>query len=132
MTRATAILFPIFSLLEGIQAFTSWLDNISVDIIIGFFAIIIITYIVSIIAYSFKLQQTIKRLSDNNNGLVNQHKIDLADKERLIDKLDLNHKIIELLINTIPSEKITETTKRIKLVQEVYNIGTRNENSKDN
>lgn len=132
MTRATAILFPIFSLLEGIQAFTSWLDNISVDIIIGFFAIIIITYTVSIIAYSFKLQQTIKRLSDNNNGLVNQHKIDLADKERLIDKLDLNHKIIELLINTIPSEKITETTKRIKLVQEVYNIGTRNENSKDN
>lgn len=132
MTRATAILFPIFSLLERIQAFTSWLDNISVDIIIGFFAIIIITYIVSIIAYSFKLQQTIKRLSDNNNGLVNQHKIDLADKERLIDKLDLNHKIIELLINTIPSEKITETTKRIKLVQEVYNIGTRNENSKDN
>lgn len=132
MTRATAILFPIFGLLEGIQAFTSWLDNISVDIIIGFFAIIIITYIVSIIAYSFKLQQTIKRLSENNNGLANQHKIDLADKKQLIDNLDINNKIIELLINTIPNEKIKETTGRIKLIQGVYSIGTKNEDSKDN
>lgn len=132
MTRATEILFPIFGLLEGIQAFTSWLDNISVDIIIGFFAIIIITYIVSIIAYSYKLQQTVKGLSNNNDGLANQHEIDLTDKKRLRQELGISQKIIELLINLIPSEKIPETIQRIDLIKGVYNIGTRNEDSKDN
>lgn len=114
------------------QSFTPWLNGISVYMFIGYLIILLATYLVCIIAYSYKLQQTIKRLSENNNGLANQHKIDLADKKQLIDNLDINNKIIELLINTIPNEKIKETTGRIKLIQGVYNIGTRNEDSKDN
>lgn len=122
----------IWGLLEGMQSFTPWLNGISVYMFIGYLIILLATYLVCIIAYSYKLQQTIKRLSENNNGLANQHKIDLADKKQLIDNLDINNKIIELLINTIPNEKIKETTGRIKLIQGVYNIGTRNEDSKDN
>lgn len=85
-----------------------------------------------IVAYSYKLQQTVKRLSDNNDGLSNQHEIDLTDKKRLRQELGISQKIIELLINSIPSEKIPETIQRINLIKGVYNIGTRNEDSKDN
>lgn len=114
------------------QSFTPWLNGISVYMFIGYLIILLATYLVCIIAYSYKLQQTIKRLSENNNGLVNQHEIDLTDKKRLRQELGISQKIIELLINSIPSEKIPETIQRIDLIKGVYNIGTRNEDSKDN
>mgnify|MGYP003084794623 CR=1 FL=1 len=114
------------------QSFTPWLNGISVYMFIGYLIILLATYLVCIIAYSYKLQQTIKRLSENNNGLANQHEIDLTDKKRLRQELGISQKIIELLINSIPSEKIPETIQRIDLIKGVYNIGTRNEDSKDN
>lgn len=99
---------------------------------IGYLIFLLVTYLMCIVAYSYKLQQTVKRLSDNNDGLSNQHEIDLTDKKRLRQELGISQKIIELLINLIPSEKISETIQRINLIKGVYNIGTRNEDSKDN
>lgn len=114
------------------QSFTPWLNGISVYMFIGYLIILLATYLVCIIAYSYKLQQTVKGLSNNNDGLANQHEIDLTDKKRLRQELGISQKIIELLINLIPSEKIPETIQRINLIKGVYNIGTRNEDSKDN
>lgn len=122
----------IWGLLEGMQSFTPWLNGISVYMFIGYLIFLLVTYLMCIVAYSYKLQQTVKRLSDNNDGLSNQHEIDLTDKKRLRQELGISQKIIELLINSIPSEKIPETIQRINLIKGVYNIGTRNEDSKDN
>lgn len=132
MTHATVILTFIWGLLEAMQSFTTWLNKISVYIFIGYLVTMTVVYIVCIIAYSYKLQQIIKKLADNNDGLTNQHEIDLADKQQLLRELGINQKIVEVLITTIPSENLNEVSQRIGLMKEVYNIDERNEDSKDN
>lgn len=132
MTHATVILTFIWGLLEAMQSFTTWLNKISVYIFIGYLVTITVVYIVCIIAYSYKLQQIIKKLADNNDGLTNQHEIDLADKQQLLRELGINQKIVEVLITAIPSENLNEVSQRIGLMKEVYNIDERNEDSKDN
>ena len=114
------------------QSFTTWLNKISVYIFIRYLVTMTVVYIVCIIAYSYKLQQIIKKLADNNNGLTNQHEIDLADKQQLLRELGINQKIVEVLITAIPSENLNEVSQRIGLMKEVYNIDERNEDSKDN
>lgn len=132
MTHATVILTFIWGLLEAMQSFTTWLNKISVYIFIGYLVALTVVYIVCIIAYSYKLQQIIKKLADNNDGLTNQHEIDLADKQQLLRELGINQKIVEVLITAIPSENLNEVSQRIGLMKEVYNIDERNEDSKDN
>lgn len=132
MTHATVILTFIWGLLEAMQSFTTWLNKISVYIFIRYLVTMTVVYIVCIIAYSYKLQQIIKKLADNNNGLTNQHEIDLADKQQLLRELGINQKIVEVLITAIPSENLNEVSQRIGLMKEVYNIDERNEDSKDN
>lgn len=132
MTHATVILTFIWGLLEAMQSFTTWLNKISVYIFIGYLVTLTVVYIVCIIAYSYKLQQIIKKLADNNDGLTNQHEIDLADKQQLLRELGINQKIVEVLITAIPSENLNEVSQRIGLMKEVYNIDERNEDSKDN
>lgn len=132
MTHAMVILTFIWGLLEAMQSFTTWLNKISVYIFIGYLVTMTVVYIVCIIAYSYKLQQIIKKLADNNDGLTNQHEIDLADKQQLLRELGINQKIVEVLITTIPSENLNEVSQRIGLMKEVYNIDERNEDSKDN
>ncbi|WP_288728445.1 hypothetical protein [uncultured Limosilactobacillus sp.] len=132
MTHAMAILTFIWGLLEAMQSFTTWLNKISVYIFIGYLVTMTVVYIVCIIAYSYKLQQIIKKLADNNDGLTNQHEIDLADKQQLLRELGINQKIVEVLITAIPSENLNEVSQRIGLMKEVYNIDERNEDSKDN
>ncbi|HAM87076.1 hypothetical protein PO148_01850 [Limosilactobacillus mucosae] len=132
MTHATVILTFIWGLLEAMQSFTTWLNKISVYIFIGYLVTMTVVYIVCIIAYSYKLQQIIKKLADNNDGLTNQHEIDLADKQQLLRELGINQKIVEVLITAIPSENLNEVSQRIGLMKEVYNIDERNEDSKDN
>lgn len=132
MTHATVILTFILGLLEAMQSFTTWLNKISVYIFIGYLVTMTVVYIVCIIAYSYKLQQIIKKLADNNDGLTNQHEIDLADKQQLLRELGINQKIVEVLITAIPSENLNEVSQRIGLMKEVYNIDERNEDSKDN
>lgn len=126
------ILTFIWGLLEAMQSFTTWLNKISVYIFIGYLVTMTVVYIVCIIAYSYKLQQIIKKLADNNDGLTNQHEIDLADKQQLLRELGINQKIVEVLITAIPSENLNEVSQRIGLMKEVYNIDERNEDSKDN
>ena len=132
MTHAMVILTFIWGLLEAMQSFTTWLNKISVYIFIGYLVTMTVVYIVCIIAYSYKLQQIIKKLADNNDGLTNQHEIDLADKQQLLRELGINQKIVEVLITAIPSENLNEVSQRIGLMKEVYNIDERNEDSKDN
>lgn len=132
MTHAMVILTFIWGLLEAMQSFTTWLNKISVYIFIGYLVTMTVVYIVCIIAYSYKLQQIIKKLADNNDGLTNQHEIDLADKQQLMRELGINQKIVEVLITAIPSENLNEVSQRIGLMKEVYNIDERNEDSKDN
>lgn len=132
MTHATVILTFIWGLLEAMQSFTTWLNKISVYIFIGYLVTMTVVYIVCIIAYSYKLQQIIKKLADNNDGLTNQHEIDLADKQQLLRELGINQKIVEVLVTAIPSENLNEVSQRIGLMKEVYNIDERNEDSKDN
>lgn len=132
MTHAMVILTFILGLLEAMQSFTTWLNKISVYIFIGYLVTMTVVYIVCIIAYSYKLQQIIKKLADNNDGLTNQHEIDLADKQQLLRELGINQKIVEVLITAIPSENLNEVSQRIGLMKEVYNIDERNEDSKDN
>ena len=132
MTHATVILTFIWGLLEAMQSFTTWLNKISVYIFIGYLVTMTVVYIVCIIAYSYKLQQIIKKLADNNDGLTNQHEFDLADKQQLLRELGINQKIVEVLITAIPSENLNEVSQRIGLMKEVYNIDERNEDSKDN
>lgn len=132
MTHATVILTFIWGLLEAMQSFTTWLNKISVYIFVGYLVTLTVVYIVCIIAYSYKLQQIIKKLADNNDGLTNQHEIDLADKQQLLRDLGINQKIVEVLITAIPGENLSEVSQRIGLMKEVYNIDERNEDSKDN
>ena len=132
MTHAMVILTFIWGLLEAMQSFTTWLNKILVYIFIGYLVTMTVVYIVCIIAYSYKLQQIIKKLADNNDGLTNQHEIDLADKQQLLRELGINQKIVEVLITAIPSENLNEVSQRIGLMKEVYNIDERNEDSKDN
>ncbi|WP_270635592.1 hypothetical protein [Limosilactobacillus mucosae] len=132
MTHAMVILTFVWGLLEAMQSFTTWLNKISVYIFIGYLVTMTVVYIVCIIAYSYKLQQIIKKLADNNDGLTNQHEIDLADKQQLLRELGINQKIVEVLITAIPSENLNEVSQRIGLMKEVYNIDERNEDSKDN
>ena len=132
MTHAMVILTFIWGLLEAMQSFTTWLNKISVYIFIGYLVTMTVVYIVCIIAYSYKLQQIIKKLADNNDVLTNQHEIDLADKQQLLRELGINQKIVEVLITAIPSENLNEVSQRIGLMKEVYNIDERNEDSKDN
>lgn len=132
MTHATVILTFIWGLLEAMQSFTTWLNKIAVYIFIGYLVTMTVVYIVCIIAYSYKLQQIIKKLADNNDGLTNQHEINLADKQQLLRELGINQKIVEVLITAIPSENLNEVSQRIGLMKEVYNIDERNEDSKDN
>ena len=94
MTHAMVILTFIWGLLEAMQSFTTWLNKISVYIFIGYLVTMTVVYIVCIIAYSYKLQQIIKKLADNNDGLTNQHEIDLADKQQLLRELGINQKIV--------------------------------------
>ncbi len=132
MTYTIATITSIWALLEGMRSFTPWLNRISVYIFIGYLIVLLVAYLVCIMAYSYKLQQTIKELSDNNNGLINQHTLDSKDKKHLKDQLKLQQLITCILINEIPSDNLPAVESRLNIIKEVHNIDERNENSKDN
>ena len=72
-----------------------------------------------------------KEIRSNRDGLVNQYHIDLNDKRILEKRLSQQKSIITILIQSIPSNEISNTSEKIKLLKELSLFEQDNENSKN-
>lgn len=72
-----------------------------------------------------------KEIRSNRDGLVNQYHIDLNDKRILEKRLFQQKSIITILIQSIPSNEISNTSEKIKLLKELSLFEQDNENSKN-
>nr|WP_321314970.1 hypothetical protein [uncultured Ligilactobacillus sp.] len=127
----------ITTIFLGIISITQFIDWGGIKIPHTFVLIVIgILFLLSIIADIYVdrliLKKKIKELKKNNDGLKENLDNLKKDKSILLDNNNLQTMIINLLTGYISPQNIKEVHTRIKLMEEVYKIGKRNQNSKDN
>lgn len=132
MSKILATITFIWGIIEAIHEFTNWLNHYGTIIIISYFSIMIFAYISGILYHSYSLLKEVEDLTNNRNGLENQHKIDLNDKRNLYQTIRIDKSIIEYLTTEIPKEKLVEVNTRIGILKEIFKIGKSNESSKNN
>ena len=69
--------------------YTNWLNSISSYLFITYVLGIFLIYIIGTIANDVKLFYQIKNLEQRYDGLLNQRRIDMNDKQRLKSQIEL-------------------------------------------
>lgn len=151
--KICGIPFAILGILSSIATFTSFLNQWRNPILLVFVTSLPLLYIIGLLTHnntltkriekinskSKKIKKKLKRkskayrkLRSNRDGLVKQHYIDLNDKKVLQKQLAEKQIIITLLMQTIPAEELPDIPQKVKLLKELENLGTDDENSKNN
>ncbi|MBW0444516.1 hypothetical protein KDZ21_07985 [Lactobacillus crispatus] len=121
----------LLTLFTSMASMTTWIKKYVTQIFIGWLLLVTITYFVGILINSILLQIKLDESEENNSGLLNQHKLDMKDKEKLQQSLDLSHLILNIIKDHIPPERYRIINEKIELEKKVHEI-ERNANSQNN
>lgn len=121
----------LLTLFSSMASMTNWIKKYVTQIYIGWLILVVITYFIGILINSILLQIKLDESEENNSGLLNQHKLDMKDKEKLQQSFDLSQLILNIIKNHIPPEKYQIINEEIALDKKVQEI-ERNANSQNN
>lgn len=79
----------VWLILDRMHEYTNWLNSISSYLFITYVLGIFLIYIIGTIANEVKLFYQIKNLEQRYDGLLNQRRIDMNDKQRLKSQIEL-------------------------------------------
>lgn len=122
----------VWLILDRMHEYTNWLNSISSYLFITYVLGIFLIYIIGTIANEVKLFYQIKNLEQRYDGLLNQHRIDMNDKQRLKSQIELKDFFIRILSIKLPEDKLLEVKQQFDLLKEMAEIEQKNEGSKNN
>lgn len=131
MNKLMASIVFLLTLFSSMASMTNWIKKYVTQIYIGWLILVVITYFIGILINSILLQIKLDESEENNSGLLNQHKLDMKDKEKLQQSFDLSQLILNIIKNYIPPEKYQIINEKIELDKKVQEI-ERNANSQNN
>lgn len=131
MNKLMAGIAFLLTLFSSMASMTNWIKKYVTQIYIGWLILVVITYFIGILINSILLQIKLDESEENNSGLLNQHKLDMKDKEKLQQSFDLSQLILNIIKNHIPPEKYQIINEKIELDKKVQEI-ERNANSQNN
>lgn len=131
MNKLMAGIAFLLTLFSSMASMTNWIKKYVTQIYIGWLILVVITYFIGILINSILLQIKLDESEENNSGLLNQHKLDMKDKEKLQQSFDLSQLILNIIKNYIPPEKYQIINEKIELDKKVQKI-ERNANSQNN
>lgn len=131
MNKLMAGIVFLLTLFSSMASMTNWIKKYVTQIYIGWLILVVITYFIGILINSILLQIKLDESEENNSGLLNQHKLDMKDKEKLQQSFDLSQLILNIIKNHIPTEKYQIINEEIELDKKVQEI-ERNANSQNN
>lgn len=131
MNKLMAGIAFLLTLFSSMASMTNWIKKYVTQIYIGWLILVVITYFIGILINSILLQIKLDESEENNSGLLNQHKLDMKDKEKLQQSFDLSQLILNIIKNHIPPEKYQIINEEIALDKKVQEI-ERNANSQNN
>ncbi|PWT29930.1 hypothetical protein DKZ27_09300 [Limosilactobacillus reuteri] len=121
----------IWLILDRMHDYTKWLDGISNYLFIIYILGILLIYILGTIANESKLYSQIQDLKQKHEGLLGQHNIDMKDKEKLSNQIDLEKLFIRILSEKMAQDDMLEAKAQFDLLKELSEI-EKNESGKDN
>lgn len=131
MNKLMAGIAFLLTLFSSMASMTNWIKKYVTQIYIGWLILVVIIYFIGILINSILLQIKLDESEENNSGLLNQHKLDMKDKEKLQQSFDLSQLILNIIKNYIPPEKYQIINEKIELDKKVQEI-ERNANSQNN
>ena len=125
-------IITIFSFIELIHEFTTWIDDFSTQIIIVYFSLMVLLYLACVLKSYYDDYKQLLKVEKNRNGLLNQFNNDLKTKAELKNQLENKDLYISLMMAYLSDHDIENISMRLNLMKEVMNSAKRNESSKDN
>lgn len=125
-------IITIFSFIELIHEFTTWIDDFSTQIIIVYFSLMVLLYLACVLKSYYDDYKQLLKVEENRNGLLNQFNNDLKTKAELKKQLENKDLYISLMMAYLSDHDIENISMRLNLMKEVMNSAKRNESSKDN
>lgn len=125
-------IITIFSFIELIHEFTTWIDDFSTQIIIVYFSLMVLLYLACVLKSYYDDYKQLLKVEENRNGLLNQFNNDLKTKAELKNQLKNKDLYISLMMAYLSDHDIENISMRLNLMKEVMSSAKRNESSKDN
>lgn len=122
----------IWLVLDRMHDYTNWLNSISSYLFIAYVLGILLIYIIGTIANEVKLSNQVQDLEQKYGGLLNQHKIDMNDKQKLKTQIELKDLFIRILSAKMPENELLAVKHQLDILKEMADIEQNNENSKNN
>ena len=106
MNKLMAGIAFLLTLFSSMASMTNWIKKYVTQIYIGWLILVVITYFIGILINSILLQIKLDESEENNSGLLNQHKLDMKDKEKLQQSFDLSQLILNIIKNVNCNNKL--------------------------
>lgn len=122
----------IWLIVDRMYEYTNWLNGISDYLFIAYILGILLIYIIGIIVNEFTLSHQARDLKQKYDGLLNQHKLDMEDKETLESQIELEKLFIKILSDRMARDDLIEAKTRFDLLKELTEIEEKHKSSKNN
>lgn len=122
----------IWAIIDRMYEYTNWLNKIGDNLFLIYIVGLLIIYIAETIANEINLSRKNEKLELSQKGLLNQHRIDMNDKQKLKSQIELKDLFIKILSTKLPKDKSLEAKQQFDLLKEMADIEQNNENSKNN